>query len=50
VSAVDPRSDDRRHGQIARLTLLHADKDLDLIAEVTGQPTEWLRTADGAGG
>lgn len=26
----------------ARLTVLHADKDFDLIAEVTGQPAEHL--------
>lgn len=26
----------------AGLTVLHADKDYDLIAEVTEQPTEWL--------
>ena len=24
------------------LTVLHYDKDFDLIAEVTGQPTEWI--------
>jgi predicted nucleic acid-binding protein len=24
------------------LTVLHYDKDFDLIAEVTGQPTEWV--------
>ncbi|WP_280358302.1 PIN domain nuclease [Nocardia otitidiscaviarum] len=27
----------------AKLVVLHADKDFDLIAEVTGQPTERLR-------
>ncbi|NKY85687.1 PIN domain nuclease [Nocardia veterana] len=27
----------------ARLTVLHADKDFDLIAEITGQPVERLR-------
>lgn len=26
----------------AGATLLHYDKDFDLIAEVTGQPTEWI--------
>ncbi len=31
----------------ARLTVLHADKDFDLIAEITGQPLERLRLADG---
>ena len=36
--------------EVARLTVLHADKDFDLIAEVTGQPTERLRPAEGAGG
>ena len=25
-----------------RLTILHYDQDFDLIAEVTGQPTEWI--------
>ena len=25
------------------LRILHADKDFDLIAELTGQPAEWLR-------
>jgi hypothetical protein len=28
----------RRQG----LTVLHCDKDFDLIASVTGQPAEWL--------
>ncbi len=27
---------------IARYTVLHVDKDLDLIAQVTGQPVERL--------
>lgn len=31
-------------GELAGLTVLHLDKDLDLIAEVTGQPVERLRT------
>jgi predicted nucleic acid-binding protein len=26
----------------ARLTVLHYDRDYDLIAEVTGQPVEWV--------
>ena len=26
----------------AGLTVLHYDHDFDLIAEVTGQPTEWV--------
>lgn len=30
--------------ELAGLTVLHLDKDFDLIAGVTGQPTEWLRT------
>lgn len=30
--------------ELARLTVLHVDKDFDLISEVTGQPMEWLRT------
>lgn len=25
------------------MSVLHADKDFDLIADLTGQPTEWLR-------
>jgi predicted nucleic acid-binding protein len=29
-------------GEQARLTVLHLDKDFDLIADVTGQPTERL--------
>lgn len=28
--------------ELAGLTLLHYDHDFDLIAEVTGQPTEWV--------
>ena len=28
--------------ELARLTVLHLDKDFDLIAEITGQPTERL--------
>lgn len=28
--------------EIERLTVLHYDADFDLIAEVTGQPTEWI--------
>jgi predicted nucleic acid-binding protein len=28
--------------QAAGLTVLHYDRDFDLIAEVTGQPTEWV--------
>lgn len=30
-------------GEIAGLTVLHVDKDFDLIAELTGQPVETLR-------
>lgn len=29
--------------ELNKLTLLHFDKDFDLIAEITGQPVEWLR-------
>jgi predicted nucleic acid-binding protein len=29
--------------ELAGLTVLHVDKDFELIAELTGQPTEWLR-------
>ncbi len=29
--------------ELARLTVLHCDKDFDLIAGITGQPAEWLR-------
>lgn len=32
--------------ELAGLSVLHLDKDFDLIAEVTGQPTARLRTAD----
>lgn len=28
--------------ELARLTVLHVDTDFDLIAEVTGQPVDWL--------
>jgi hypothetical protein len=28
--------------ELAELTVLHCDKDYDLIASVTGQPPEWL--------
>ncbi len=28
--------------EAARLVVLHYDRDFDLIAEVTGQPTEWI--------
>lgn len=31
--------------ELAGLTVLHCDKDYDLIAGVTGQATEWLRVA-----
>ena len=30
--------------ELAVLTVLHCDKDFDLIASVTGQPAEWLIT------
>jgi predicted nucleic acid-binding protein len=28
--------------ELAGLTILHSDKDFELIAELTGQPTQWL--------
>ncbi len=28
--------------ELAGLTLLHYDRDFDLIAEITGQPAEWV--------
>jgi len=31
-------------GELARLTVLHLDKDFELIAELTGQPVERLLT------
>lgn len=31
--------------ELAGLTVLHLDKDFDLVAEVTGQPLERLRTS-----
>jgi hypothetical protein len=31
--------------ELAGLTVLHCDKDFDLIAGVTGQAAEWLRSA-----
>jgi len=30
--------------ELAGLTILHHDKDFDLIASITGQPSEWLET------
>ena len=30
--------------ELAGLTVLHCNKDFDLIASVTGQPAEWLST------
>ena len=30
-------------GELAGLTVLHVDKDFELIASITGQPTERLR-------
>ncbi|HSJ60439.1 MAG TPA: PIN domain nuclease, partial [Jiangellaceae bacterium] len=30
--------------ELAELTVLHLDKDFDLIADITGQPLERLRT------
>lgn len=32
--------------ELAQLTVLHVDKDFDLIATVTGQPVERLRTGE----
>ena len=32
----------RSGADLAGLTVLHCDKDFDLIASVTGQPAEWL--------
>lgn len=34
--------------ELAGLTVLHVDKDFELIAEVTGQAVERLRSPDGA--
>lgn len=31
--------------EIAGLVVLHYDADIDLVAEVTGQPTEWVAPA-----
>jgi predicted nucleic acid-binding protein len=28
--------------EVERLTVLHYDGDFDLIASITGQPTEWV--------
>lgn len=36
--------------EMGRLTVLHVDKDFELIAEVTGQPVERLATVAGGGG
>lgn len=35
--------------ELARLTVLHLDKDFELIAEVTGQPVERLELSTGDG-
>lgn len=35
--------------ELARLTVLHLDKDFDLIASITRQPVERLRVADQPG-
>lgn len=32
--------------ELANLVVLHHDKDFDLIAQVTGQPVEWLTVSD----
>lgn len=32
--------------EVAKLTVLHVDKDFELIAEITGQPTERLGLLD----
>ena len=31
-------------GELAALAILHIDKDFELMASITGQPTEGLRT------
>jgi predicted nucleic acid-binding protein len=31
--------------EIAELVVLHYDRDFDLIADVTGQPSEWIVSA-----
>lgn len=31
--------------EAARLVVLHYDHDFDLIADITGQPTEWIVAA-----
>ena len=33
-------------GELSDLVILHVDKDFELIAEITGQPVERLRTED----
>jgi hypothetical protein len=38
----DTRPDHRRDRQLAGLTVLHADKDFEVIAKITGQPVERL--------
>lgn len=34
--------------ELTRLTVLHVDKDFDVVAEITGQPVERLRLAEGS--
>ncbi|WP_218020403.1 hypothetical protein [Nocardia sienata] len=29
-------------GEANRLTILHYDRDLETVAEATGQPTQWV--------
>ncbi|MCS5719490.1 hypothetical protein N1027_15235 [Herbiconiux sp. CPCC 205763] len=36
--------------EICRLTVLHVDKDFELIADVTGQPVERLAVGNGVDG
>jgi predicted nucleic acid-binding protein len=48
VSAVDILT--AATAEVARLTVLHVDKDFELIAGVTGQPVERLAVDDEAGG
>jgi len=42
TAPLPPRPDIAATAELAGLTVLHNDKDFDLIAEITGQPLERL--------
>ena len=42
TSVLTRLKDARVRERVMDLTVLHYDQDFDLIAECTGQPTEWI--------